>query len=647
MDKPGCYMDNVGKSFDSCEAELKDFVENSPFCPQLLKTEFQESQRVVSEGEKEKPVQGDAFDELYTELDAPPVNAPQEEWMECFSLGLGPNQNDSNDEYTAASDDEDNNYDIRLDKVHVNHDWQSDRKELRLTDSEIKEADNWIDEKIKTTYLPANEQCSVDPSTLNDKQRKAYNYLIKFIDSMYSDPNNTEPIYLNISGRAGCGKTYFINCVSKYAKDKCGSNFLLKAAPTATAGFLIGGQTLHSLFKLPLQKTCDKELPDLSPDSLKDLQTIFHSCKLLVIDEKSMAGLYMLYAIDKRLREIKCKSAEIPFGGISIVLMGDFAQLPPVGDKPLFTGNIKDLSIQQSWGKLNFELFKKTIIFNQVMRQQGDDQQRFREVLDKLSNGTFDREDWNFLKERDLQDTSKIQESERKEFESNATMICAYNKDMTSYNISRIKALGNPIAIIKSENSSLTVARLLASKAQGLPSQIMLAKECEVILTTNLWKEAGLTNGAKGIVKYIVYEPRIKPKALPSIVIVQFPQYVGPSYQKTISKCAPITPIKRSWFSGKTQCWRRMLPLKPAYGTTIHSSQGQSLDRVIINIGKKEFSNGLTYTAISRCKKIEMLAFKPMESCKRFTSIFQANVFKYRQIQDEKEKQADQNFDDE
>ena len=166
-------------------------------------------------------------------------------------------------------------------------------------------------------------------------------------------------------------------------------------------------------------------------------------------------------------------------------------------------------------------------------------------------------------------------------------------------------------------------------------------------LTTNIWKEAGLTNGAKGIVKYIVYEPRIKPKALPSIVIVQFPQYVGPSYQKTISKCAPITPIKRSWFSGKTQCWRRMLPLKPAYGTTIHSSQGQSLDRVIINIGKKEFSNGLTYTAISRCKKIEMLAFKPMESCKRFTSIFQANVFKYRQIQDEKEKQADQNFDDE
>ena len=88
-----------------------------------------------------------------------------------------------------------------------------------------------------------------------------------------------------------------------------------------------------------------------------------------------------------------------------------------------------------------------------------------------------------------------------------------------------------------------------------------------------------------------------------------------------------------------------MLPLKPVYGTTIHSSQGQSLDRVIINVGKREFSNGLTYTAISRCKKIEHLSFDPMIDGERFFQIFKANIFKDRRAKDIKEKEQDKNFD--
>ena len=89
-----------------------------------------------------------------------------------------------------------------------------------------------------------------------------------------------------------------------------------------------------------------------------------------------------------------------------------------------------------------------------------------------------------------------------------------------------------------------------------------------------------------------------------------------------------------------------MLPLKPAYGTTIHSSQGQSLDRVIINIGDIEFSNGLTYTAISRCKTVEMFSFQPMKSYNRFKKFFQQNIFKDRREQDIKEQLQDEHFDE-
>ena len=480
---------------------------------------------------------------------------------------------------------------------------------------------------------------------MNPKQLLAYAFITAWIDKKVENPNATNPFYLNISGRAGCGKSYFLNCISKYTSQKGGDTFLQKAAPTGTAAFLIGGNTLHGTFKLNVQSSTKKELPDLKGEALRELQDHFRYCELLVIDEKSMVGMYMLYMIDKRLREIKPTNAHLPFGGISVILMGDFAQLPPIGDKPLFYQDISEMSSLQCIGKTLFKLFDKTIIFNQIMRQQGEEQKEFREVLDRLSNDKFDRDDWKFLKQRELFGDGNLSESEREQFLANSTMICAYNRDLKAYNIKRIKDLGTPIAMINSQNSDKVVASFPSSKAQGLPSQVMLAKDCQVILTVNLWKEAGLTNGAKGIVKYIIYEGNVKPTSLPSMVIIQFPQYIGPSYLTDLEKCVPIVPIMRNWYMSKKNRWRIMLPLKPAYATSIHSCQGKSLDRVIINLGKTEFANGLTYTAISRCKKFEYLSFCPMKNYSRFAQIKKGKTFTYRIKQDKKEKEFDKEFD--
>ena len=146
MDKPGCILENEGESYSSFEAELKDFVENSEFCPNLLKNEFAESQKVVNESKKEKSVEGDAFDELYLEVDQAAENAPKKDWMEYFSLGFTDNLNDDGENY-IATDDKVSDYDIDLDEIHKKHDWQADRKELNLTSSEIKEAGGWIEQK--------------------------------------------------------------------------------------------------------------------------------------------------------------------------------------------------------------------------------------------------------------------------------------------------------------------------------------------------------------------------------------------------------------------------------------------------------------------------------------------------------------------
>ena len=71
----------------------------------------------------------------------------------------------------------------------------------------------------------------------------------------------------------------------------------------------------------------------------------------------------------------------------------------------------------------------------------------------------------------------------------------------------------------------------------------------------------------------------------------------------TGEKLVPIAPVTRNWYDSKVEYQRTMIPLIPSYAITIHKSQGQTLDKIILNIGEKEYASGLTYTALSRAKK--------------------------------------------
>jgi hypothetical protein len=96
----------------------------------------------------------------------------------------------------------------------------------------------------------------------------------------------------------------------------------------------INGQTLHSLLRLPI----DGKYRPLAetPTVLSNLQRVFNGVRYLIIDEKSMLGLKTLGWIDLRLREIFPRSSDEFFGGLSVMLIGDFFQLPPVLNKPLY-----------------------------------------------------------------------------------------------------------------------------------------------------------------------------------------------------------------------------------------------------------------------------------------------------------------------
>jgi ATP-dependent DNA helicase PIF1 len=121
-------------------------------------------------------------------------------------------------------------------------------------------------------------------------------------------------------------------------------------ASTGVAAFNIGGYIVHSNSGLGLPvNECNQGA--LQCDTLKHLQKRFKNVSLVVIDEISMVGLKTLYWIDQRLRQIAGKM-HLRFGGISVLLVGDFAQLPPVGDTPLFQPPKADSNEEKSAANL-------------------------------------------------------------------------------------------------------------------------------------------------------------------------------------------------------------------------------------------------------------------------------------------------------
>ncbi|KAK3920009.1 ATP-dependent DNA helicase [Frankliniella fusca] len=145
--------------------------------------------------------------------------------------------------------------------------------------------------------------------------------------------------------------------------------------------------------------------------------------------------------------------------------------------------------------------------------------------------------------------------------------------------------------------------------ASGLKDIVSLGVGAKIMLTRNLWTEKGLVNGTLGEVIDILYkDDQNAPEDMPYAVICKFDKYKGPFMDSDLESI-PIAPVTSSWQAKDgTQCTRTQFPITLAYGITIHKSQGLTLEKVFINIGDKEFSIGLTYVALSRCKTFSGLA---------------------------------------
>ena len=206
-----------------------------------------------------------------------------------------------------------------------------------------------------------------------------------------------------LSGGAGGGKSTVTNALYealiRYLNSVTGENpddvKVVKSAPTGKAAFNIKGNTLHAAFKIPANRGF--EYCALDSDRLNTIRTQLKKLKVIFTDEISMVGSGMFNFFNLRLQQVMGNKE--PFGGISLITVGDLFQLKPVFDKWIF-GNSQIgydalASTCNIWAEY-FTLFELT----EIMRQKDD--KEFAELVNRLREGKNSKDNIALLKQRFL-----------------------------------------------------------------------------------------------------------------------------------------------------------------------------------------------------------------------------------------------------
>jgi ubiquitin C-terminal hydrolase len=634
---PHCLPADLPDDVAALELRMSTFVQN-PLCPLKIRQDYRESLKT----DDDKP----PTDER-AELNPSPANRPtgpleQDDWMLLMGGQVEQDQMNCPDTDDALGQDQDD-LDAEEENIATDEtaDWQADRLELGHDNASIKADANWISTMKDTTDIPQDWSADHSPDNLNPAQRQAFEH----IRSLITGTGDSDRRLVCVLGEAGTGKSEVIKTIQKWAYDTQGNGLIVRVAAftNSAASHFVGGQTLHRLFRIDVSRNGKFKYRDLDGARLAELQAALSDCRVLIIDEMSFVGQAMLYAVHKRCCQAKPHSADLPFGGLTVILCGDPTQLPPVTDPALYCKPGK--TPEEAQGRSLYTQFNTNFVLKQSMRQDGAVNVTFRQQLKNLSIGRFSRDDWEEWSERTF---DRLPAAEKQQFVETATLLCARRKDSVDFNLLGLKRTGQPLLVIQATHEGGARARTFpANQLGGLTKNLPVASGARIVLTANLWPDAGLVNGAQGTLQYIVFSESAGPPtvSLPALLVCHFPAYKGPSYlPERGDRLVPIYPVRREHNEGKFRYARTSMPLLLGYSMTIHKSQGVTMPRIMINLGPREFACGLTYTAVSRVRSLTDLAFYPFPNFARIDRLKLHNSFKLLRIDIAKREAAAADF---
>ena len=386
-----------------------------------------------------------------------------------------------------------------------------------------------------------------------------------------------------LTGGAGTGKSFTVAEICSVL-EACGKR-VFKTASTGVAALLLGcgGTTVHSWSGMGLG-----DMPVLhmvSKASKTSVQRV-RDTDVLVIDEISMLHPEFFSKLEEYARRIR--KCDLPLGGIQLVAVGDFMQLPPVGAPPeapfcFQTG---------AWSAC----LKKMVRLTQVYRQKDE---AWACLLNRMRLGQVTPEDVHTLQSR-VGATFPEDGIE-------PTMLRARNSQADVLNESKLAALPGreDVHVCKSAcslkrkpglsvvqagpaPSSDVYTKMMADRSPA-PSVLKLRVGASVMLLKNLDLDAGLANGSLGVVKCL------------NPVTVTF---IG-GMERVIGK--EVWDIKFDAGNYVCSATVEQYPLQLAWALTIHKIQGASLDRVSVALDRSLFEFGHAYVALSRVKTLQGL----------------------------------------
>ena len=401
---------------------------------------------------------------------------------------------------------------------------------------------------------------------------------------------------LFLTGGGGVGKTYLLSVIytefpglkKKYFAAKNPGSIsklprIQMCAMTGCAALLLGhkAKTLHSWAGIGLGKGSVSELYVKIRRNQKSMRN-WLCTDLLIIDEVSMMTAELL----DKLNEIgkKVRGNRKPFGGIQVLLVGDFFQLPPVNksDEPTMFAFESD-----AWK----EAITTSIELTQIQRQKDE---IFQKVLKEARVGALSKESCEIL--------SQCQGRNWKENKIRPTLLFPRRSEVEMINDSNLRALTGrrytykarlvydgkvPDAFNENDEQFQKVVAMFDNES-AYSKELELILNAQVMLIANTDPDNGLVNGSRGVI--VGFCPSTE------LPIVEFLNGI----KKVVG--THTWPIEDFEFVSRAQ-----VPLRLAYAVTIHKCQGSTLDAALVDIGSGVFEYGQAYVALSRARSLDAL----------------------------------------
>jgi hypothetical protein len=380
--------------------------------------------------------------------------------------------------------------------------------------------------------------------------------------------------HLFVTGKAGTGKSTLLTLFRKTTQQK-----IAVLSPTGISALNVQGQTIHSFFRFPprlLQAGDVRMIPQLT--------RLAKHLDMIVIDEISMVRADIMDAIDLSLRMHR-KSPE-PFGGLRMLFFGDLFQLPPVVSTPEERAFFQ--TVYESPYFFSAHVFRRGADFDmveltQVYRQR---ERGFIQLLDRIRQMRFDQDDLDHLNERYRPDEAP---------EEPYLTLCGTNAAAQRINAARLDAL--PFSEV---HYSADVSGDFNPKLFPTDVNLAIKEDAQVMMIRN-HPERLYVNGTLG--RILTISPDRIDVELSGEggerKVIELQRMTWDMLRYTYMPEGP-EPIRTEVTGSFTQ-----YPVKLAWAVTIHKSQGQTYDRVRIDLGQGAFEHGQAYVALSRCRSFE------------------------------------------